>query len=353
MRPTRVCIYGGTDLGSTELGGAAEAFVEALAYRMLGSMPAVIVTGGFLHPPGESDTISTDAAALRGARRLAAERGAPLTECFEAWIPDPALDKRPDIGGRAERMGEADGITIRVMTGRTPLGRRLAMVAGVDLLVTLSGFRHTEIVFEQALELGTPVLPIPDAGGDSREMLEKHRARIAASFAPGALEACLATVSKTIRTNPDAAADAVIELLKTAKFGKCLVLLPYDDAHNHLYDTVIKPAVEARMLPVRLDRLATSGSIYTSFEDSVRTASAIVADITRVNENVMYEIGYAQGRGMTPLLYTRSEVRVESLPVYLRTVNLKVAKEPADVAKVIEEYLESVKSARGNRSGGA
>ena len=68
-------------------------------------------------------------------------------------------------------MSEADLITVRVMTGRTPLGRRLAMVAGVDVVVTISGRQHTEVVVEQALELGVPVLPIPVAAGDSRDLL--------------------------------------------------------------------------------------------------------------------------------------------------------------------------------------
>jgi hypothetical protein len=42
----------------------------------------------------------------------------------------------------------------RVMTGRTPLGRRLAMVGGVDIVLTISGHQHTEVVVEQVLDLG-------------------------------------------------------------------------------------------------------------------------------------------------------------------------------------------------------
>ena len=134
MRPTRVCIYGGPDLEHTDLkGAAARTFVETLAYRLLDSMPAVIVTGGFLHLVG-GHTISTDFAALEGARRFAKDRGASLKDCFEAWIPEPGLDERNDLGGPVERMGESHGITLRIMTGRTPLGRRLAMVALEDIL---------------------------------------------------------------------------------------------------------------------------------------------------------------------------------------------------------------------------
>jgi hypothetical protein len=51
-------------------------------------------------------------------------------------------------------------------------------------------------------------------------------------------------------------------------------------------------------------------------------------------------------------MYSRSEVRVEALPVYLKTVNLKPALTDADLAKVIDDYLDSVKSARGGRPAG-
>src|SRR5437879_1901372 len=137
MRRVRVCIYGGTDLQGTPV-----AFISALAYKILDSMPAVIVTGGFLHSNEKPTAVSTDVAALKGARKYAEQCGIDLKECYEAWIPEPSLDSRPDVKG-AVRMTEQDGITVRVMTGRTPLGRRLAMVAGVDLVVTISGKQHT------------------------------------------------------------------------------------------------------------------------------------------------------------------------------------------------------------------
>ena len=54
----------------------------------------------------------------------------------------------------------------QVILGRTPLGRRLAMVAGVAIVITISGKRHTEVVVEQGLDLGVPVLRCPNTGGD-------------------------------------------------------------------------------------------------------------------------------------------------------------------------------------------
>lgn len=308
-------------------------------------MPAVIVSGGFRHSKKKPMAISTDVAALRGAERYAVRRGIDLKECYEAWIPEPSLDSRPDIEG-AVRLSEADGISVRVMKGRTPLGRRLAMVAGVDVVVTISGRQHTEVVVEQALELGVPVLPIPDAGGDSLDLLLKYRERIAANFEAGALDRCLGEIEQAIGNDVESAAGAVVRLIQTAKVGRCLVLIPYDDEHDSLYTSILEPAIARHMIPIRLDRLPKSESIYSSFADAIQSSSAVIADITTLNENVMYEIGFSHGRGLTPLIYTRDADRLSQLPVYFRTLNVRLAPDATRVAALVEDYLRSLKTTR-------
>jgi nucleoside 2-deoxyribosyltransferase len=340
MRHLRVCMY-----GSTDLGGTPTEFISKLAYKILDSMEAVIVTGGFHHSHQSPHATSTDVAALIGARRYAEDHGVPLKECYEAWIPDPTLDDRPDIKG-AVRLTEEEGVTLRIMSGRTPLGRRLAMVAGVDMVVTISGKVHTEVVVEQAVELGIPVLPIPFAGGDSEALLNKYYKRIAAAFEDGALDTCVDELNRWTTTDLEKGAAAVIDLIRTAKVGKCLVLLPYDDEHKLLYKSTIEPAIAKHMIPVRLDHLPRSEAIYTSFADAIRSCSAVVADITMLNENVMYEIGYAHGHGLTPLIYTRDEARLDQLPVYFRTLNVRLASRETPAEELIDEYLTSLKDTR-------
>jgi hypothetical protein len=196
------------------------------------------------------------------------------------------------------------------------------------------------------MDLGVPVLPIPDAGGDSRDLLEKYRERIAATFEQGALERCLHDVWETIENEPETAARAVVDLFRTAKIGRCLVLFPYDDEHNRLYASLIEPTVARHMIPVRLDRLPRSEAINTSFADAIQTSSAVITDITLLNENVMYEVGYAHGRSLTPLIYTRDAARLKQLPVYFRTLNVRLASDTTPVNALIDEYLRSLKANR-------
>jgi hypothetical protein len=123
------------------------------------------------------------------------------------------------------------------------------------------------------------------------------------------------------------------------------MLMPFDVEHNKRYKDLIRPAIEQQMLALRLDDLPKSGAIYASFADAIQTSAAVIADITTLNENVMYEIGFAHGRGLTPMLFTLEKKAPEDLPLYLRTLNVREAS-PLSIGKVIDEYLRDVKQAR-------
>ena len=85
MRHLRVCIYGGTHLDRV-----AREFIAELASQLLDKMPAVIVTGGFLHSKqttaeSKPTRVSTDVAALEGARRYAATRQRVERRAMAVW----------------------------------------------------------------------------------------------------------------------------------------------------------------------------------------------------------------------------------------------------------------------------
>ena len=59
----------------------------------------------------------------------------------------------------------------------------------------------------------------------------------------------------------------------------------------------------------------------------------------------MYEVGYAHGRGLTPLIYTENDSRLNELPVYFRTLNVRLASQ-TPVKTLIDGYLTSLKDTR-------
>jgi len=315
-------------------------FVTALAEAILMTLPSVIVTGGFLQGKKRPSAVSTDLSALEGARHVAKRRSIDLRTLFEAWVPEGRLDGRADIGG-VVRMNEDLGITVRVASGRTALGRRLSMVAGVDVLVTVSGKTHTEVVLEQAIELGVPALPIAQTGGDSQKVYESYKDRIHSAFAPGSVERCFELLARQGLRDPNAV-QSVVDVIGSARVGRCLVLQPYTDADDDLYASVIRPAVEDHMQSVRLKDATGSQQIYASFFEAVAYSTTIIADITYLNENVMYEVGYAHGRGLQPLLFTLDPSRINSLPVYFQTLNVHAVTR-AELPTVVGEHLRDTK----------
>lgn len=335
-RPLRILLYGSTSAKRTPVG-----LVEAVAEKALLTLPnARIITGGFKDPTA----ISTDVAALHGAQRAATALHRELSDCYEALVPDHRLDDRTD-GERGRRMDQADGITVREIPGRTPLGRRLSMVREVDMVVTFAGSSHTESVLEQAIELGVPLLPIVATGGASAEAFRNHYVAIEAMFEQRAVQVMAESNAIAEKRYCDAA-DEVVAALRTARVGRCLVLQPYDHAGDEFYERHIKPAVEALMFPVRLKEIASSPEIYGAFFKASADATAAIADITSVNQNVMYEVGYLHGLGIEPLLFTRDWTQLEELPIYFRTRN--VHRVTADqVGGLIHNYLVQHKQVSG------
>ncbi len=341
MRKPRVCIYGGTALPEP-----APAFVTELACTILKKSPSVIVTGGFLHFADSADALSTDLAALKGARKHARAAGVSLRDCFEAWLPEPHLDRNRERGGVARMSEEEHGITVRKMGQKSPLGRRLAMVHDVDVVVTIGGKRHTNEVLEQAMELNVPALPLAFAGGDSREFWKLYRDSVVKWFSLSAEDiqfleglkpaAVAARLPETART--------VADLVARARVGRCLVLLPFDEVHDTLFRDVIEPAVESVMICDRLDHRAGSAPIRANFVDAVHRACAVIANVTDINPNVMYEIGYTLAKGLEPLFYCQNSVVVEQLPVYLRDLNIAVTASSEDLAQRIRTHLADVRS---------
>lgn len=232
------------------------------------------------------------------------------------------------------------------MGQRSALRRRLALVRGVDLIITVAGRRHTEIVLEEALETDTPALPLAFAHGDSKTFWKANKSQIVRWFSLH--EEDVRTLDqltlKELAEQTDHALETILGAVSRARIGKCLVLLPFDSRHDKLFDEVIEGAVESVMLPDRLDYTPGSDVIRKNFFDAIEECRALIADVTEANPNVMYEIGYAHGKGITPLLFSRTaDPDSLELPVYLRDLKIETVDLDSELENAIREYLTSTK----------
>jgi len=93
------------------------------------------------------------------------------------------------------------------------------------------------------------------------------------------------------------------------------VLMPFTDSLTEIYQTLIKPTVENPRFGLvcrRADDIKSNRAIIQDIWKSICEARVIIADMTNLNPNVMYELGIAHTLGKeTILLYQRSAEEIK------------------------------------------
>lgn len=93
------------------------------------------------------------------------------------------------------------------------------------------------------------------------------------------------------------------------------VLMPFADELTEIYTTFIKPTVESSQFSLvcrRADDIKSNRAIVQDIWKSICEARIIIADITGLNPNVMYELGIAHTLGKeTILIYQQSEDEIK------------------------------------------
>jgi len=93
------------------------------------------------------------------------------------------------------------------------------------------------------------------------------------------------------------------------------VLMPFTDELTEIYTTVIKPTIENNpfnLVCKRADDIKSNRAIIQDIWKSICEARIIIADLTGLNPNVMYELGIAHTLGKeTILLYQRQENEIK------------------------------------------
>ena len=86
--------------------------------------------------------------------------------------------------------------------------------------------------------------------------------------------------------------------------GTCFVIQPFDGgAFDKRYDDVFIPAINAAgMEPYRVDRDPSVAIPIENIEEGIRQADACLADISTMNPNVWFELGYAIAAGKDVVL---------------------------------------------------
>ena len=94
--------------------------------------------------------------------------------------------------------------------------------------------------------------------------------------------------------------------------GKAFVVMEFDEPYNSLYKSVIKPVCEESGFDAeRADDVYRPGVILQDITSALGSSDVVIAEISPVNANVFYEVGYAHARQTPTILLAR---RGEELP---------------------------------------
>lgn len=107
---------------------------------------------------------------------------------------------------------------------------------------------------------------------------------------------------------------------------RAFVIMPFSHEFDDVWNGGIKRACqELKIAALRVDEINLSSGITDDIKKFVKKATTVVVDITGNNPNVMYELGYALGRGKKPIIICQGESKV-----------------PFDVANIRHlEYIDS------------
>lgn len=149
------------------------------------------------------------------------------------------------------------------------------------------------------------------------------------------------SMSELTDTVKDAYEASVLLKQNSEHNPEVFVLMPFDKAFDQIYQLAIKEPIEDKLgfTCQRADKLQFAGDVMDEVCRRIRAAQLIVADLTGMNPNVFYEVGYAHALGKTVILLTQQR---DNIPFDIRAQRLITYE--GSIIKLRDELIESIKA---------
>src|SRR5665647_1597328 len=124
----------------------------------------------------------------------------------------------------------------------------------------------------------------------------------------------------------------------------CFVMMPFDNDFDDIYKLGIKQScIDAGSYCERVDEQIFNESILERIYNQISKADIVIADMTNLNPNVFYEVGYAHALGKTTILLTKNS---EDIPFDLKhyphiIYNNKITQLKEELTTRVKWYLDS------------
>lgn len=119
----------------------------------------------------------------------------------------------------------------------------------------------------------------------------------------------------------------------------CFVLMPFDEKFTSIYESIIKKVVESFDLKCkRADEIFGTQPIINDISEHIQKARILIADLTRRNPNVFYELGLAHAIGKQVILISQD---LKDVPFDLKHYRCIVYEDSVAGAEKLEEGLKN------------
>lgn len=123
---------------------------------------------------------------------------------------------------------------------------------------------------------------------------------------------------------------------------KVFIAMSFDPSLNTLYDSAIKPAIEACGYDsFRIDRTEHNEKICDKIEAAIRRSRFIVADFTQNKHGVYYEAGLARGLGLQ-IIWCVKETEIDALHFDTRQYNHIAWKNEGELRQRLEDRIRAM-----------
>ena len=96
---------------------------------------------------------------------------------------------------------------------------------------------------------------------------------------------------------------------------RAFVVMPFSEPYNSLWEEVIRPvAEEAHFDAHRADDVFRPGLVLQDIEQSIVESQIVIAEVSSLNANVFYEIGYARALGKPTIFLAEQSAEGAKLP---------------------------------------
>jgi hypothetical protein len=332
-------------MGASAVDESVQAFLGAFGQSLAQNTSFRVATSDFA---GYSD--DRPSAAYVFARAFAkelAERDTPMRMATYTIIHR----------GRGVRF--AMGTAIKPL-GKTRESRWFSLIRDSDVVCFLGGSTGIAELYSFAVAADKPALPIPFAGGASRDAWGRHKRLITDAFALSERTARSWSQVKldecSQETKARLAAEATAALRATVR-RRCFIMMPFDTSFDEVYDRVIFPAIAlAHFEPIRTDRRAITGDVTAYLRNEIHTCHCGLAVVTGSNPNVMYELGLAHALHKPVLLLRESiDGRNPDTPFDIRNHRVLLYPDKLEgqqIEKCIDEIHDTIRNVtRGISSG--